>query len=68
MRTSIQPGQIWLDTDGNRIHAHGGSLLEVDETFDFDDRRLTGSFDVVGEPRVPASAERSLSQAVVEHA
>ena len=33
MRTSITPGQIWLDTDGNRIHAHGGSILEVDGTF-----------------------------------
>jgi hypothetical protein len=26
VRTSIRPGRIWLDTDGNRI-AHGGSLL-----------------------------------------
>ena len=33
MRTSITPGQVWLDTDGNRIHAHGGSILEVDGTF-----------------------------------
>jgi hypothetical protein len=24
---------VWLDTDGNRIHAHGGSILEVDGTF-----------------------------------
>ena len=28
MRTSIKPGRIWLDTDGNRIHLHGGSLPE----------------------------------------
>ena len=28
-RTSITPGQVWLDTDGNRIHAHGGSILTV---------------------------------------
>ena len=69
MRTSIKPGQIWLDTDGKRIHPHGGSLLEVDETFDSDDRLLTGSFDVVGDLRVLAGSERSfLSQAVVEHA
>ena len=84
MRTSTKPGQIWLDTDGKRIHARGGSLLEVDETidvavgpapvdfflgFDSDDRRLTGSLDVVGEPRVLASAERSfLSRAVAAHA
>ena len=33
MRTSITPGQVWLDTDGNRIHAHGGAILEVDGTF-----------------------------------
>ena len=33
MRTSITPGQVWLDTGGNRIHAHGGSILEVDGTF-----------------------------------
>ena len=33
MRTSITPGQVWLDTDGHRIQAHGGSILEVDGTF-----------------------------------
>jgi hypothetical protein len=33
MRTSFTPGQVWLDTDGKRIQAHGGSLIEVDGTF-----------------------------------
>jgi hypothetical protein len=32
-RTSITPGQVWTDTAGNRIHAHGGSLIHVDGTF-----------------------------------
>ena len=31
--SSIKPGQPWLDTDGNRIQAHGGSIIEVDGTF-----------------------------------
>jgi hypothetical protein len=31
--TSIRPGQVWLDTDGNRIQAHGGSVLHLDGTF-----------------------------------
>lgn len=31
--TSIRPGQIWLDTEGKRIHAHGGSILPVGDTF-----------------------------------
>ena len=26
MYHSIKPGRIWLDTDGNRIQAHGGSI------------------------------------------
>ncbi|MCB9460136.1 MAG: family 43 glycosylhydrolase [Anaerolineaceae bacterium] len=30
---SIKPGQIWLDTNGNRIQAHGGSIIYVDDTF-----------------------------------
>ncbi len=30
---SIRPGQIWLDTNGNRIQAHGGSVIEVDGVF-----------------------------------
>ena len=30
---SIRPGQVWLDTDGNRIQAHGGSIIEVDGVF-----------------------------------
>ena len=33
MYTSIRPGQVWLDTNGNRIHAHGGSILTVGDTF-----------------------------------
>jgi hypothetical protein len=32
-RTSITPGQVWTDTAGNRIHAHGGSLIHADGTF-----------------------------------
>ncbi|WP_231575203.1 hypothetical protein [Paenibacillus sp. FSL P4-0081] len=30
---SIKPGQIWLDTNGERIQAHGGSIITVDDTF-----------------------------------
>ncbi|MDO5423332.1 MAG: family 43 glycosylhydrolase [Eubacteriales bacterium] len=30
---SIRPGQIWLDTNGNRIHAHGGSVMYIDGTY-----------------------------------
>ena len=29
----IYPGRVWLDTEGNRIHAHGGSILCVGSTF-----------------------------------
>ena len=29
----IRPGQTWLDTSGNRIQAHGGSVLYEDGTF-----------------------------------
>lgn len=32
-RTSITPGQPWLDTNGKRIQAHGGSILTVDGVF-----------------------------------
>jgi hypothetical protein len=31
--SSIRPGQVWLDTNGKRIHAHGGSILFIDDTF-----------------------------------
>ena len=30
MYNSFHPGQVWLDTNGNRIHAHGGSIFEED--------------------------------------
>lgn len=33
MYHTIRPGQIWLDTEGKRIQAHGGSILTVDNTF-----------------------------------
>jgi hypothetical protein len=33
MNNSIKPGQVWLDTNGNRIQAHGGSIIYLDGTF-----------------------------------
>lgn len=33
MNTSIRPGTVWLDTDGKRIEAHGGSLFFENDTF-----------------------------------
>nr|WP_221401505.1 family 43 glycosylhydrolase [Paenibacillus phyllosphaerae] len=30
---AIRPGQVWLDTEGKRIHAHGGSILYLDGVF-----------------------------------
>ncbi|OQB13606.1 MAG: Glycosyl hydrolases family 43 [Firmicutes bacterium ADurb.Bin193] len=33
LNNCIKPGQVWLDTDGKRIHAHGGSIITVDDTF-----------------------------------
>ncbi|WP_395400467.1 family 43 glycosylhydrolase [Arthrobacter sp. UC242_113] len=29
--TSIRPGQTWVDTNGNRIQAHGGSIFTDDD-------------------------------------
>lgn len=33
--TSFRPGKVWLDTNGNRIQAHGGSVIYVDGTYYF---------------------------------
>ena len=33
MDPTIRPGQPWLDTNGNRIQAHGGSVLHEDGIF-----------------------------------
>ncbi len=33
MYHSIRPGQIWLDTNGNRIQAHGGSVMFLDGVY-----------------------------------
>lgn len=30
---SIRPGQVWLDTKGKRIQAHGGSIFYENDTF-----------------------------------
>ncbi|MFD5215099.1 family 43 glycosylhydrolase [Microbacterium sp. NPDC058345] len=32
-RSSITPGQVWLDTKGERIHTHGGSIIMVEGVF-----------------------------------
>lgn len=29
----IRPGEIWLDTEGKRIQAHGGSVMYIDGTY-----------------------------------
>jgi hypothetical protein len=31
--TSLRPGQAWLDNNGRRIQAHGGSIITVGDTF-----------------------------------
>ncbi len=33
MNHSFKPGQVWLDTSGKRIQAHGGSVMYVDGTY-----------------------------------
>lgn len=33
MYDSFRPGRVWLDTNGKRIQAHGGSVLCVDGTY-----------------------------------
>ncbi|MBR4099419.1 MAG: family 43 glycosylhydrolase [Clostridia bacterium] len=33
MNNSFKPGRIWKDTDGKRIHAHGGSILYENDTY-----------------------------------
>lgn len=30
---SIKPGKVWLDTNGKRIQAHGGSVMYINETY-----------------------------------
>jgi len=32
-RDSFRPGEVWLDTNGNRIQAHGGSIFFENDTF-----------------------------------
>lgn len=33
MYDAIYPGKVWLDTNGKRIQAHGGSVIYVDGTY-----------------------------------
>lgn len=33
--SSFRPGQEWLDTEGKRIQAHGGSVIYIDGTYYF---------------------------------
>lgn len=57
---SIRPGQVWLDTKGERIQAHGGSVMEWEgyyywygENKEFTDREKkfgTGASDATVHP------------------
>lgn len=33
MQNAIYPGRVWLDTNGNRIQAHGGSVMYIDGVY-----------------------------------
>ena len=33
MGNAFYPGRVWLDTEGKRIQAHGGSVMYVDGTY-----------------------------------
>lgn len=49
MYDSIRPGQVWLDTEGKRIQAHGGSVIAVDGRFYWygeNKERTTGADDI----------------------
>ena len=49
MYNSIKPGKKWLDTKGNRIQAHGGSVIYLDGTYYWygeNKERTTGESDI----------------------
>ncbi|HBQ2377902.1 TPA: hypothetical protein OL649_000346, partial [Klebsiella pneumoniae] len=31
--TSFNPGEMWFDDDGNKINAHGGQVIKVDDLY-----------------------------------
>ena len=33
MYDRFYPGRVWLDTNGKPIQAHGGSVIQVEDTF-----------------------------------
>ena len=35
MYDAFYPGQVWLDTNGNRIQAQGGSLIYLDGVYNW---------------------------------
>lgn len=46
---SIRPGQTWLDTNGNRIQAHGGSVMYLDGLYYWygeNKEKMTGQDDI----------------------
>ncbi len=30
---AFHPGKLWLDTEGKRIQAHGGSVIQIDGVY-----------------------------------
>lgn len=49
MYDAFYPGRIWLDTNGNRIQAHGGSVMYIDGTYYWygeNKEKTTGDTDV----------------------
>ncbi len=49
MYDAFYPGKVWLDTNGNRIQAHGGSVMYIDGTYYWygeNKEKTTGDTDV----------------------
>ena len=55
MNKTIRPGQVWLDTEGKRIQAHGGSIMFLDGTYYWigeNKERTVGKSGLEGDPKI----------------
>ena len=55
MNKTIRPGQVWLDTEGKRIQAHGGSVMFLDGTYYWigeNKEHTVGKSGLEGDPKI----------------
>jgi hypothetical protein len=63
-QSTFTPGEVWLDTEGQPINAHGGGMLYYDQTYYSGNKNDTSAFPTVMTQKQRVAGFRTSVQAL----